>query len=286
MSPQLIDTHTHVNFQAFREDADEVVQRALEEGVWLINVGTQFETSRRAVELADNYFDGVYAAIGLHPMHVFEQDVDEGESSFKTRGEEFDPESYKALALHSTKVVAIGEFGLDYYRLPKDIDPQEVKAKQKQVFEEHVKLASAVGKPLMIHCRPSSGTNDAYEDIIQILNSKFRNLKSQVNFEIHSFTGDRLIAQEFLKLGGFIGLNGIITFDKTGRSEEVVKNVPLDRIILETDAPYLTPVPYRGKRNEPAYVKFIAEKIAGVKGISLEEIQQMTTQNARRLYRI
>lgn len=271
----LIDTHCHLNFAAFREDYDDAIRRALGDNTWLVNVGTQFETSRRAVEIADKYSDGVYAAVGLHPIHLFEHHVDEEETSFQARGEEFNAESYRELVLRSTKVVAIGEFGLDYYRMPAGEDPARVKKIQEEVVKQHLILAKSVDKPVMIHCR------DAYDDLVLLLKAEYRG-----RGEIHSFTGAWEQAKKFLELGFYIGLNGIITFDKTGRSEEVVRNIPLDRIVLETDAPYLTPVPHRGKRNEPGYVKHVAEKIAEIKGISLEEVTDQTTTNARSLFRI
>src|SRR5262245_57647315 len=142
--PQLIDTHTHVNFQSFRDDADSVIERTLAEDVWMINVGTQFETSRKAVEMAEDYSDGVYAAIGLHPIHLFEHHVDEEETSFNARGEEFNADSYKDLVSRSTKVVGIGEFGLDYYRMPPDEDPAVVKKVQHEVLKQHLILAEEV----------------------------------------------------------------------------------------------------------------------------------------------
>lgn len=286
MIPKLIDTHSHLNFQAFRKDYDKVIERAIEEEIWMINVGTQFETSRRAVEIAEEYSDGVYAAIGLHPIHLFEHHVDEEETSFTTRGEEFNADSYKHLLSRSVKVVAIGEFGLDFFRMPPAADPEVVKKVQEEVVKQHLILAEEADKPVMIHCRdmPSeaSAKEGAYDAIIRIL--------QETNYhgrgEIHSFTGTREQAKKFLRIGFYVALNGIVTFDKTGRSEEVVKNIPLDRIILETDAPYLTPVPNRGKRNEPAYVKFVAQKIAEWKNIDVEEVEQVTTANARKLFRI
>ena len=301
--PKLVDIHSHLNFNAFKDDADEVIRRSLDDGVWLVNVGTQFETSRRAVEMAENYSEGVYAAVGLHPIHLFSHHVDEEETSFQTAGEEFNADSYRELILRSTKVTAIGEFGLDYYRMPPGEDPERIKTVQREVAKQHIILAKSVDKPLMLHVRPSSGTMDAYEDLLEVLDEEGSDLSrppatlprpgeglgersNVLRGVIHSFTGDRKTAQKFLDRGFHIGMNGIITFDKTGRSEEVVKNTPLDRIVLETDAPYLTPVPHRGKRNEPSYVKFVAVRIAEIKGISIEEVDSVTTQNSRRLFQI
>ena len=291
MTPKLIDTHSHVNFQAFKADADEVVARALDSGTWMINAGTKFETSRAAVELAEQYSDGVYAAAALHPIHLFEHHVDlqEEGQSFDASGEEFDVEAYRDLVARSTKVVGIGEFGLDYFRLPvsaeagpKKFDQAEIKSKQKETMSKHLELAKAVDKPAMIHCRPSEGTMDAYEDVIKILDENYSGLP----FEIHCYTGDANIVKEFVKRGGYVALNGIITFDKSGRSDEVVKNLPLESTILETDAPYLTPLPHRGKRNEPSFVKFVAAKLAEMKGVDVAEVEAITTANARKLYKI
>ncbi|TSA45700.1 TatD family deoxyribonuclease [bacterium] len=275
MSPSLIDTHTHVNFQAYREDADEVVERALAEGTWMINAGTQFETSRRAVEMAENYSDGVYAAVALHPIHLFAHHVDDDEVSFNAHGEEFNIETYRELVQRSAKVVAIGEFGLDYYRMPPGEDPMNVRKVQREVLEQHLLLSKQVDKPVMIHCR------DAYTELAEILKHNYSGTG-----DIHCFVGTWEEAKPFLEMGYYIGLNGIITFDKTGRSEEVVKNLPLESILLETDAPYLSPVPMRGKRNEPSYVKHVAQKIAEIKGIDVQAVEEATTANARKLFRI
>ena len=310
--PKFIDTHTHVNFRAFRDDADEVIRRALDGGVWMVNVGTQFETSRRAVELCENYAEGVYAAVGLHPIHLFSHHVDEEETSFEAADEEFSAGSYHELVLRSTSVVAIGEFGLDYFRMPSGEDINAIKSKQRLVVLEHIELAKSVDKPLMLHVRPSPGTMDAYEDLLKILDeqgsedsppreegvgevmdkdnplffSPSRGGEKKLEGVIHSFTGDFATAAKFLERGFYIGFNGIITFDKTGRSEEVVKNTPLDRIVLETDAPYLTPVPHRGHRNEPSYVKHVAARVAEFKGLDTDQVADATSANAKRLFRI
>ena len=172
--------------------------------------------------------------------------------------------------------MAIGEFGLDYYRMPPNVDVGEVKKVQEEVVKQHLILAEETDKPVMIHCR------DAYDDLLEIIH--------ETNYrgpgEIHSFTGSWQQAQRFLQIGFYVALNGIITFDKTGRSEEVVKNVPLESLILETDSPYLTPIPHRGKRNEPLYVQFVAKKVAEWKNIDVEEVERVTTENARKLFRI
>jgi TatD DNase family protein len=281
----LFDTHCHINLNAFRQDGPEVLQRALDAGVAVVNVGTQIDTSRQAVALLEQFPENVYAAVGLHPTHTFKHQYhDEEEVSFKTRDEKFDYEAYKQMASNE-RVVGIGECGLDYYRLPEDMDAAEIKQKQQQAFLDQVKLAVELDKALCIHCRPSQGTMDAYEDIIDIIKETQTNHPS-LRFEIHCYTGDLATAQKFVQLGGYIGLNGIIVFDKTGRSEEIVKNISLESIILETDAPYLTPPPHRGTRNEPAHVKYVAEKIAEWKNETFDRVAEVTTANAKKLFNL
>ena len=277
---ELIDTHAHVNFNAFKEDTDEVIRRSLAENVWMINVGSQFSTSERAVAIAESHGSGVYASVGLHPIHLtsglFKAKVDTEEIEFKTREEEFDFEKYKKLALRfgsgqaKSKVVAIGETGFDYWYKPKTkVRMEEFKNRQKEVFLQHLKLAKESGLPLIFHCRV------AFDDFFQAIKDF-----SGINGVMHCFTGDWEQAEKCLKLGFYIGFNGIIfKFD----SKEVIKKVPLERILVETDCPYLTPNPMTG-RNEPLYVKYVAEEIAKIKNIDIEEIAKVTTENAKRLF--
>lgn len=281
----LIDTHTHINLRAFHDDSTETITRALDAGVIVVNVGTQIDTSRQAVKLLKEFPENVYAVVGLHPVHTFGHNYeDEEEVKFKTREEGFDYESYKELA-ENPRVVGIGECGLDYYRLPEDRDHAEIKQLQKVAFEGQLKLARELDKALCIHCRPSEGTMDAYEDILEIL-KPIKAEDPNFRFEIHCYTGDLPTALKFVELGAFVGINGIITFDKTGRSESVVKGVPLENIILETDAPYLTPVPHRGQRNEPSYLPFVAQKIAEWKEVDFEKVSEVTTANAKKLFNL
>lgn len=260
------------------------MQRALTEGVGVVNVGTQLDTSREAVAMLEKYPENVWAVVGLHPEHTYQHMVDEEESHFRSREESFNYEAYKELAKNS-RVVGIGECGLDYYRLEGQENIPEIKSRQKDSFEQQIKLAIEMDKALVVHCRPSKGTVDAYEDVLETI-QEVRSKNQEVRFEIHCFTGTLEVAQKFVALGGFVGLNGIITFDKTGVSESVVKNIPLEHIILETDCPYLTPAPHRGKRNEPALVKHVAEKIAEWKNISFDEVANQTTTNAKLLFNI
>lgn len=293
---KLIDTHTHVNLRAFAEDAESTIKRAHDAGVAVINVGTQIDTSRQAVALLEKFDSDLYAVIGLHPSHTFAHDFeDEEEVKFKTREEHFDTDLYRELA-QNPRVIGIGECGLDYYRLPTDRDHAEIKQLQRAAFDEQIKLALELDKALCVHCRPSDGTMDAYEDLLEIIQEvkaptpnpspKWGGGGEGLRFEVHCYTGDLTTALKFVELGGYIGLNGILTFDKTGRSEEVVKGLPLESIILETDAPYLTPKSNRGKRNEPSFLPEVAEKIAEWKNVSVEDVATQTTINAKTLFKL
>jgi TatD DNase family protein len=238
------------------------------------------------------YPENVYAVVGLHPSHTYDNPyLDENERAFTVEREEFDYEAYKQLA-QNPRVVGIGECGLDFFRIGDPNDPNNhtnvtnIKELQKVAFLEQIRLALELDKTLVIHCRPSKGTDDAYDDVLEILLRIKDQGLGMIRFEVHSFTGNLETAKKFLSLGGYIGLNGIVTFDKTGVMEEVVKGVPLDRIVLETDSPYLAPTPFRGKRNEPSFVVEVAKKIATLKGVTLEEVEIQTTENAKRLFKL
>jgi TatD DNase family protein len=285
----LFDCHSHVQFSAFEKDWKEVTDRTLAGGVSIINIGTQRDTSAKAVEIANLYETGVYATVALHPVHTSKsfhdsQELGGGEfaKSFTSRGEEFDYEYYLSLA-RDKKVVGIGECGLDYFRSPNDesgMTNDEWKEKQKDVFLQHVKIAQEVGKALMIHCRPSKGTDDAYEDLLSILhNSNF--LLPRV---LHFYVGSPAMTKKFLDAGFNFEFGGVITFARS--YDEQIKSIPLDRILTETDSPYVAPEPHRGERNEPLYVKEVAKKLAEIKGVSYDEIERVTSENARRIFRI
>lgn len=277
-SPKLFDVHTHVQFYAFRDDADLVIQRALDAGIWMINVGTQKDTSAKAIEFAEKYQEGVYATVGLHPVHTeksYHDTKELGDSGvargFTSRGEEFDYDYYKKLA-ENTKVVAIGECGLDYYRLG-----EESKEKQKVAFLKQIELASEVNKPLMIHCR------QAFADLVALLNAKRSTLNAPPGI-VHFFSGTKDDAKKLMDLDFLFSFGGVITF--TRDYDEVVKYIPLERILLETDAPYVAPAPHRGKRNEPAYVAEVVKKLAELKGADEETMAQQTTTNVKMLFGI
>jgi len=279
--PFLFDVHTHTQFAAFREDQDAVIQRALDAGVWMVNVGTQKDTSAAAVETARGYAEGVYATVGLHPIHTDKSYHDKEElglppvamakdGGFTSRGEEFDYTYYKKLA-EDPRVVGIGECGLDYYRLD-----EQTKQKQFAVFEQQIALASQVRKPLMVHCR------NAFADLTGILHAHRSALNTPPGI-IHFFTGTAGDAKKLLDLGFSFSFGGVITFARD--YDEVVRSIPIERIMLETDAPYVTPIPYRGKRNEPAYMIETAKKMAELKKKAYEHIAQQTFVNARNCFR-
>lgn len=275
MRMSLIDTHCHLNFQAYKADADDVIQRTLAAGVRVINVGTQRDTSKTAVDLAQKYPGKLFASVAVHPVHLHSQHVDEEESSFNTREEHFEYAYYADLA-SQPGVVAIGECGLDYFRIPDGVDEKAFKKKQKDVFLQHIQLAQEVDKPLILHVRASKeNPQGAYLDLLEIM--QHANYTRGV---VHCYTGDLDTARKFLDAGCMLSFTGIITFPNAKDLLEVVKFTPLDRLMVETDAPYLTPQQFRGKRNEPLFVQFVAQKIAEVKGLPYEQVEQQTTANA------
>ena len=256
-----IDTHAHLQVDAYDADRDEVIKRTLAADITCINVGTSFETSKKAVELAQKH-DSFYAAIGLHPT-----DVDEP----------FDAQQYRGLA-KSKKVVAVGEIGLDYFRPPFD------KEKQKQVFLQQLDLARELNLPVILHCRM------AHEDVIDILKSQTPMTNSQLRGVVHCFTGTLEQAKKYVELGFYLGMNGIMFKFPL---EEVIKNIPLEHLLLETDCPYLTPLPavalakagaHGHIRNEPIFMSYTIQKIAELKNISIEEVATKTTENAKKLF--
>ncbi|MBU4315379.1 TatD family hydrolase [Patescibacteria group bacterium] len=274
----LIDTHCHVNFAAYKDDMDAVIRRSLDEGIGMIAVGTQSDTSRRAIEVAEKY-DGVWASIGLHPSHLHKQEFhDEGElDSVKTRTEVFDPEFYRQLVSHP-KVVAIGEFGLDYYHMPTNIDATQVHQDQINAVNLQIDFATEFNKPIIVHSR------DAHDDQFKILRLAVEAGKLPRRGVVHCFTGTLEDAKRYIDLGFMISFTGILTFSK--ELQAIARELPIESIMVETDAPYLSPPPHRGKRNEPSYVKFITQTLADAKGLEYDQVAQQTTENAIKFFRL
>lgn len=253
----LIDTHVHLNADHYDEDLDEVIERAREAGVsHFVVIGFDNKTIDRTMELIDKY-DDVYGVIGWHPV-----DAIDCKASDLARIEE--------LSSHP-KIVGIGETGLDYHwdKSPKDI--------QKEIFKQQIALAKRVNLPIVIHNRDATG------DVVEMLEQEDAKAVGGI---MHAFSGSTEIADRVLNMNFMISLGGPVTFKNAKQPKEIAKHVPLDRLLIETDAPFLTPHPYRGKRNEPAYVKLVAEEIAGLRGISFEEVAKATSDNALKVYNI
>ena len=249
----IFDTHAHYDDKAFDADREELLKRLFSESVaYIVNQGTDLHLSEYSIALAERY-ENMYCAVGIHPENITE-------SSFE------DLEEIKRLASHP-KVVAIGEIGLDYYwDIPKE--------PQKELFEKQLILANELDMPVNVHDREAHGDTLAY----------LRKYKPKGI--LHSFSGSVEMAREIVKLGMYIGIGGVVTFKNARKAVEVVQEIPLERIVLETDCPYLSPVPYRGKRNDSGMIKYVAEKIAEIKHISVEEVLAVTLENAKKVYMI
>ncbi len=250
-----IDSHAHIFFQDFQDEVEAVVARAREAGVGcLINVGTDVESSRTVIELAEKYPE-IYAVVGIHPHEVQEM-TDQ------------DLTTLKGMAQHE-KVVAIGEVGLDYHY---EHSPKET---QQRRLRDFIRLARDVKLPLVIHCR------DAFEDCFRIFDEEDA---WKLGGVFHCFTGNLETAKKIIKKGFYVSFSGIVTFKKATELHEAVKGLPRDRYLIETDCPFLAPEPYRGKRNEPAYVKHVAEKIAELKSLSVEDVARISARNAKDVF--
>jgi len=275
--PNLLDVHTHIHFPWYDQDREEVIKRAQTAGVKMICVGTQAATSQSAIELAKKYPKDIWAAVGFHPSHLSESWHHDRKEQKEPAREKFDAEKLRRLA-QDPKVVAIGECGLDYYRLAENREPQ-IK-KQKEVFAEQIKLAQTLNKPLMMHTRPTAETDDAYEDTLEVLKENPVSVP-KIN---HFYVGSLTITKKMLEAGFYFTFGGVITF--TDAYDTILNYIPLDRILLETDAPYVAPEPYRGKRNEPAYIVETAKKLAELRGDSYEKIAETTTDTASRIFKL
>lgn len=278
----IIDTHSHLNFAAYDNDRDEVIKKCLENDIWMINVGTNYATSRKAVKIAEKYKKGVYAAIGLHPINLdtelmkIKVDLEELSEDFCFE-KEFNYEQYKKIG-KSKKVVAVGEIGLDYWRRPKNKRKKELfKQKQKELLKAELCLARELNLPVIFHCRL------ALDELIAILEFYLEHSKIQLRGVIHCFTGNWRQAKEFIKMGFHLGFNGIIFKMDLN---EVIKKVSLDKILIETDCPYLTPPEFKEKRNNPFGAKYVAREIAKVKDMDFQKVINVATVNAKNLFKI
>ncbi len=273
MNPGFFDAHTHLHFPAYDADREEVFMRAKNAGVKMITVGTQESTSRGAVEFAKTHKGDAWAAVGFHPAHFSVNWYHDKNEQSAPQREEFSVERLRKLALES-ETVAIGECGLDYFR----ITDEESKQRQREGFVQQIEFAAQVKKPLMIHCRA------AFSDLIEILKANSSKLKSGSPGAIHFFTGTKDDAKKLLDLGFSFTFGGVVTF--TRDYDESIKLIPLDRILSETDAPYVSPAPYRGKRNEPAYVVEAVKKLAELKNISTDKMAGQIFENAQKIFAI
>ena len=253
----LIDTHVHLNAQQYDEDLEEVIARARENGLEkMVVIGCDRKSIERTMELIEEY-DDIYGVIGWHPVDAIDC-TDE------------DLQWIEELSAHE-KIVGIGETGLDYHwdKSPKDV--------QKKLFRRQLALAKRVGLPIIIHNREST------EDCMEILKEENAH---EIGGIMHAFSADEKTADEIIAMNFYVSLGGPVTFKNAKLPKDIAVHVPLDRLLVETDAPYLTPHPFRGKRNEPAHVKLVAEKIAELRGMSYEDLASATTENAKRLYNI
>lgn len=254
----LIDSHAHLDDSRFDEDRDEIIKSLKENKIdYIVNIGADFESSLNSIKLAKDH-ENIYAAVGIHPHDA------------KTLNEHMYNE-LKNMAINNEKVVAIGEIGLDYYY---DNSPRDI---QKYWFERQLELAKELDLPVVIHSRDA--TQDTFDIIKKCQDGSMRGV-------LHCYSGSVETMREYLKLGYIISLGGPVTFKKALVPKEVAKEVPLDKLLIETDSPYLTPEPYRGKRNDPTKVYHVAEMIADIRGISIEELAEATSNNAKEFFKI
>lgn len=251
----LVDSHAHLEDEKYDRDREKVIEECKKDLTFLINVGSNLLTSKQSIELAHNY-DFIYASVGIHP-HDAQREFDK-------------VEEIERLALQE-KVVAIGEIGLDYYY---NDPPKEF---QKEVFTKQIRLAKKLNLPIIIHDR------DAHGDILDILKQEWT---KDLRGVFHSYSGSVEMAFQVIEMNFYISLGGPVTFENAKKPKEVAKAVPIEKLLIETDSPYLTPEPYRGKRNTPVYVKFVAEKIVELRDMSCDEVCRITAENTMKLFTI
>lgn len=274
MTLKYIDIHSHLHFPAYKDDREKVIKRALDEGVWVVNIGTNKKTSEEVISLSEKYEEGVYASVGLHPINTDASFCcDDADAEGGIVEDNFDYQFYKKLA-KNPKVVAIGECGLDFFHLS-----EENRFKQIEVFEKQIELALEVNKPLMLHVR------NAYEEVLKILNTKYKIQDSNLRGNVHFFAGDLETAKKFLNIGFSLSFTGVITYPKGKNNpdyDEVIRYTPIDMIMAETDAPYVAPVPHRGQRNESFFVIEVIKRIAEIKKMPFEETARILFNNSKK----
>jgi TatD DNase family protein len=303
-----IDTHCHLQFKSYEDDRNAVIARCIEKNMIMNTIGTQMDTSARAVTLAEQY-DAIYATVGLHPIQSKKVGVTEEYTSFIARGEDFDTEYYRSLIKSSDKVIAVGETGLDAYHVPKDMPIDQVFEDQWNLFLKHYELAQEFNLPLVLHVR------DAHDEMIRRLQTlplrggvgggSVSSISEHEQYQplpasphrggplgvVHCFTGNWKQAQAYLDLGFYLGFTGVITYppkktDPTAQEQllEVVDAIPLDRILVETDAPFLAPNPHRGQRSEPWMTEEVIRFIAERRGVTFDDMCAKTVENSKRIF--
>lgn len=264
MNLNYIDAHSHLNFDAFDDDREELIFGMQKEGVGAINVGIDVETSIASIALAKEY-EHIRASVGCHPTEV---SVD------------FSPDAYRELVdKNAESVVAVGECGLDYFRAPNR--DEDNKSLQRRAFEVQIELALEHDLPLILHMRPQEGTMDAYKEGLEIL-EYYSKEHDALRGTAHFFVGDEDTARRFLDLGFYISATGVVTISDS--VAQVFKEIPADRLLVETDAPFAAPAPHRGQRNEPGYVRHITDHLAQLKGVSEEKLAETVLSNTKRLF--
>jgi TatD DNase family protein len=261
----IIDSHAHLNFREYENELEDVIKRSFASDTQIITIGSNYESSLKAVEIANKY-KGIWSVIGCHPDDLSKENVD--------------MDYYKELVKSSSQVVGIGEVGLDFYRLAKDIDV--VKDLQIKAFKQFIELANELDLPLVLHCRGEEDEpSGAYDLMLDIL--KDENAQKGV---IHCYGGNLEQAKKFIDLGFYIGFTGIVTFKNAKELQRIAREIPLEKILVETDAPFLAPEPHRGEKNESSYTKYIVQKIADLKELTFDEVADATYSNTKKLFKI
>ena len=284
----LIDSHAHINFKEYQSDLKDVIQHSFDNQTWIINIGSNYETSQRAVEIARKFGKGIWAVIGCHPIHFIKDFTEKSffdgqEQEFFIPKEKFNYQKYLNLAQSSDMVVGIGETGLDLFRLADEkYTIKQIIKIQSDTFKQYIKLAKELDLPLVLHCRGQEDDPYAAYDLMLDILAKEKYNKGV----IHCYGGTLNQAKKFLDLGFYIGFTGIVTFKNAKDLQEIARQTPLNRLLIETDSPFLAPEPYRGKKNQPYFVKYVAQKIADLKEISFDEVEQQTFKNTVKLFNL